>query len=237
MKLGRTLLGAALAWLCLGFCHRSAAQVYSQNIVGYINQVLYAGNNLIANQLDNGDDTLNTLFTNSTPEGATFTKWDAASVQFLPLSTYDVSSGWSINYDLNFGEGGLFDSPSTFTNLFVGSVSPSFVPPAAFTPPLVSGTGKQLLSCVVPIDASFFDVVGRDPANGDYVTTLNPLTQQETTTTFLNGAWDNGDPLLAVGQSAFFGLGDSPSPVPEPATCALLGAGMIALTSLRRKTQ
>ncbi|HEV2694637.1 MAG TPA: PEP-CTERM sorting domain-containing protein [Verrucomicrobiae bacterium] len=207
------------------------AQVYSGNIVGYINQSIAAGNNLIANQLSNSNNTLGVLFAQTTPEGTTFTKWDAANNQYLPASTYDTTGGWSIDYSLNYGEGGLLNSPTSFNNVFVGSVWPGFTGDP-FTPPLVSDTGVLLLACVIPINnASFYDVVGRDPADGEFVTVLNPLTQLESTTTYDDGSWDNGNPALAMGQAAFFGLGDPAAitPVPEPSTNALFGAGLAAL--------
>ena len=109
----------------MGFCGAAQAQVYSQNIVGYYFLNLQPGNNLIANQLGRGDDTLENLFTNNfsdIPEGTTFTKWDAASVQYLPTSTYDTSSGWSINYGLTYGEGGLLNAPYSFTNILFGTI-------------------------------------------------------------------------------------------------------------------
>ena len=241
MKPDRTwvVAGLGLAFL-LGLPALSGAQVYSQNIVGYINQPIYAGDNLIANQLGNGDNSLDTLFSQGIPEGATFAKWNASLAQYMPLSTYDSSTGWSINYDLTYGEGGLFYSPITFNNLFYGTVWPGFDGFHPFTPPVVTGTGRLLLSCVIPIgNASFYDVVGRDPVNGEYVLTLNPLTQTESTTTYNDGTWDNGDPTLAVGQAAFFGLGSQPhltvTFVPEPSTYGLLATGLVTLAALRHK--
>ncbi len=216
----------------------SMAQVYNPNIVGYINQPIYAGNNFLANQLDNGTgNTLSNLFQAGIPQGATFTKWSSSQLQFLPFSTYDQSTGWSINYDLTYGQGGLLHTPSTFTNTFVGSVWPGFNGQIPFNnPPLVSGNGVFLLSCYIPIaNATFFDVVGRAPNNGDYVKTFNALTQLETITTY-NGntdTWNHGVPLLAVGQSAFFGLGVGLAP--EPASTALVGVGILVLAGLRRQ--
>jgi hypothetical protein len=227
--------------LALGVVSQLAAPVssraqISQNIVGYINQPFYTGNNFIANQLSaSGDNnTLSNLFNAGIPEGTTFTKWSASQLQFLPLSTYDQTTGWSINYDLTYGEGGLLHTPSNFTNLFVGTVWPGFNGVDPFTPPLVSSNGLFLLSCYIPIaPATFFDVVGRAPNDGDYVRTFNPLTQLETVTTYEGGLWDHGAPTLAVGQSAFFGLGVGQAP--EPASVALVGAGVAVLALLRRQ--
>jgi hypothetical protein len=221
----------------VGFDVSAHAQVVSSNIVGYINLVLFPGGNLIANQLGNGDNTLNTLFNQGSafnqdiPEGTTFTEWDAASAQYLPLSTYDTYDGWSINYELGYGEGGLLDSPSQFTNPLVGNVWPGYSGFGPFVPPLVSGDGLFLLSCYIPIgSATFYDVVGRDPKNGESVTFLDALSQVSTTTTFENGSWNNSAPSLNVGQAAIFDLG----PAPEPSAWALLGAGFFSLAAFRR---
>ena len=207
------------------------SQTYSSNIVGYINLMLYPGDNLIANQLDNDNNTLNAIFKPGVPEGATFTRWDPLSQQFLPTSVYDINTGWSINYELDFGQGGLLHSPVTFTNLFVGSVWPGFVPNGPFVPPLVTDSGTLLLSCYIPIaPATFYDVVGRDPLNGESVTLLDAVSQISTTTVFENGVWDNGTPILNIGQSAFFNL----ESVPEPAGYSLVGAGLLLLATARK---
>lgn len=237
----RNLIVGLGIFFLLGWCGPAGAQVYSQNIVGYYNLLMRPGDNLIANQLDNsGGNTLTNLFQSGVPQGTTFTKWDANLVQFLPLSTYDSSSGWSINYDLTFGEGGKLTTSTTFTNVFFGTVGPSLNLSGSgplFFPPLISGSGLFLLSCVVPIgNASFFDVVGRAPEDGEYVKIWNSISQTESTTTFDSGFWDNGVPSLAVGQSAFFGLGGiSPSPVPEPSVYGLFGAGLLTLWRLRSR--
>ena len=175
---------------------------------------------------------MNTIFNLNIPQGTNFTKWDAALAQYLPSSTYDINRGWSINYNLGYGEGGLLQSPSQFTNTLVGSIWSGFNDSAAFVPPVVSNSGLLLLSCYIPIpSATFYNVVGREPQNGESVSTLDAISQIVITTTFQNGVWDNGDPSLGIGQSAFFNL----ETAPEPPTLALLGLGLFLLHSLRRR--
>ena len=217
-----------------GSATESRAQIFRDEIIGYYHLALSAGDNLVANQLLNpGGNNLNNLFALGTPQGATFTKWNATTQAYLPVSTYDADSGWSINYDLNLGEGGLLHAPTDFDNTFVGYYWPEFNGNDLVTPPPVSGSGLFLLASWLPFgSATFNDVVGRNPHEGDYVQLLDALTQTTSTTTFSDGAWTQGDPLLNVGQAAFFHLGDATpfgiSAVPEPSTYALFGLGLAA---------
>jgi hypothetical protein len=215
----------------VGVAVSANSQTYSQGVVGYIIQSLDAGDNLIANQLSFSNNTLNAIFQPGVPEGATFTEWDPSSHQYLPTSVYDINTGWSINYELDYGQGGLLNSPVTFTNTFAGSVWPGYDGIGPFMPPLVTDSGTLLLSCFVPIaPATFHDVVGRDPQNGESVTLLD-AGSQISTTTFENGVWDNGTPMLNIGQSAFFNL----ESVPEPAVYNLVGAGLLLLATVRKR--
>ena len=98
----------------------------------------------------------------------------------------------------------------------------------------MTGTGRQLLSCYIPIaPATFYDVVGREPQSGESVTALDPASQTYTTTTYDDGVWNNGAPDLAIGQSAFFNL-EGPYGVPEPAVGELAGVGLLGLAVVRR---
>ena len=234
MKIAKVLALSVL----VGLATSAHCQTYSQNIVGYINQTLYTGNNYMANQLSNSNNTLNAIFAPGVvPEGTTFTEWNPATDQFLPNSVYDTTTGWSIDYTLTYGQGGLLDTPTTFVNTFVGSVWSGFNLDSTFVPPQV-GSGTLLLSCWVPIgDATFYDVVGRNPLNSESVTFLDAATQTYTTTTFEDGIWSNGAPLLNVGEAAFFSLEPVIMPVPEPATYGLLGVGLTVLMAVRARNQ
>lgn len=216
----------------LGFCASATAQ-YSLNVMGYYNKVLYAGDNLIANQLATTNNSLSSIFNSSVPHGSTFTKWDAEQLDFLPVSVYDQSTGWSIQYDLNYGEGGRFHAAATFTNTFVGQVWPGLdIEDEGFNPPVFPGVGLFLRSSVVPLNrATFYHVIGREPQDGEIVTLLNGLSQTSSTTTFINGAWDNGEPLLDIGESGFFYLME----VPEPGVNALLLLSFLSWWAVRRR--
>jgi hypothetical protein len=207
----------------------------SANLVGYYNLPIHAGDNLVANHFQLEDSTLNAVFGNGIPDGTTFSKWDLASRQFLPTSTYSSGNGWSINYDFRPGEGAIFNTSVTFTNTFVGEVDfdgKNLV----FTYPTLP-VGENLLSCSVPYQSDFFHVIGRNPYDHESVRRLDLDTQTYQTSTFQNGVWNNGDPVLRVGESAFFSLVAPASPVPEPRVVVLLAGSLLVLGSRRFTTR
>ena len=213
----------SLSLLILAGLSPSAFAQFSTNVVGYYNRPISAGDNLIANQLYARTNTLNGLFLGGTPNGSTCTKWDAANQQFLPTSLYTSGSGWSINYDLQAGEGALFHTISSFTNTFVGEVHFLDGENVVFTYPSLA-PGIFLLSCSVPAQATFNQVIGRNRYETESVRRLDSTLQSYYTTTFHNGAWDNGIPALQIGESAFFTV------VPEPGVSALLACGVLILS-------
>jgi PEP-CTERM motif len=230
-----------LAVLAVGFATTLPAfAAQPLNIVGYYNRRFYAGDNLVANQLSKDDNRLDSLLTNGVPDGATFTKWSSSANQFLPSSVFDAASdSWSINYDFNpvDGLGGVLHSPSPFTNTFVGEVYQGHDFAHSINGSLF-GTwdgpprpgGLSLLADQDPITATFENVVGRAALDGEWVRTLNEASQTYSVTTFHQiSGWDNGQPMLAIGQGAYFEL------VPEPSTVALGGLGAAALTLLSRR--
>ncbi|TAL04544.1 MAG: PEP-CTERM sorting domain-containing protein [Verrucomicrobia bacterium] len=207
---------------------------------GYYNKPIFPGDNLIANQLDAGDNTLDHIFSlSSVPDGTTFTKWNPVTLSYTPLSVFDADSGlWSSNYSLSFGEGGVLHSPSLWTNLFVGSVYPAAwlgLGTSVWNPNYPNSL--HLISSSVPLggndlDLIFTNAVGRMPNDGEWVKVLDAQTQTYTTSTFLGGLWDT--PVsVKVGDAAWFDLG--PVVVPEPAGCALLGLGGAVFWLQRRR--
>jgi hypothetical protein len=116
----KTLLIAAAA-LAAGVIS-SQAQVYSQNIVGYVNVPLVNGFSLVANPLDdgNGNQLTNILTSANLANKSQVITWNGAS--------YDgaigkVTGGWGANVALPPGTGFFIKNFSTLTtNTFVGSV-------------------------------------------------------------------------------------------------------------------
>jgi hypothetical protein len=233
-------------YLCLAFAVLgSMAGTAHANIVGYVNLTFQPGANWFANPLlntDIGGDDLDSLSSimPTAPDGTTISLWNPAANQFATTSTFN-NGAWSDNLVLDPGTGALLNAPSQFINTFTGTVE-NFDGTIANTDnsfgtaPLFSGPdGFYFLACKTSVALSgnevLQDIIGRGPQNGEQVTTLNALTQTYTTTTFLNGAWNNGDPTLAVGSAAMINLG----PAPEPSSVALILAGVASVIAVRRR--
>jgi hypothetical protein len=228
---------------------------YSTNIVGYANLLFQPGVNLIANQfLNTPDNSLNSILNAGSSLGGlanntTFTLWNNGA--FLPLSVYNSSSdSWSINYQLNLGQGGYLTTASCTTNTFFGSVGPYFSGGSNNVNWLPNySDGLHLVSNPIPIagdlNYEFYNVIGRAPVAGEGVAILNSLTQTYDKNFFNGSEWidqatgDLSTATLHVGEAAWFALGANydmtiPSPVPEPGALALMGLGA-GLLFLRRK--
>ena len=208
--------------------------VVAQNI-GFYNLPVKPGDNLIAYQLDNSpDNDINHVLLGGVLTGSTFTEWDPVGNQLLPVSTFNGTT-WSINYPFApDGIGGVLNSPDDVTLLFAGSVV-NLVTEGPntgqydFTPP-ERDSGTFLLAAAATVNgATFQQIIGRNPNDGDAVRTLDSATQQYSTTTFNNGAWNNGTPSLGVGQAAYFDLA-----VPEPSVYALTGLGALLVVTSRK---
>jgi hypothetical protein len=72
------------------------AQVYSVNIVGYVNQELAGGGafTAVANPLDDGANTLDSLFNGVMPDGGTVQFWNGAGFD-VATKVPDFLGGWS----------------------------------------------------------------------------------------------------------------------------------------------
>jgi hypothetical protein len=205
MKIKATLIAAAT--LAVGVIS-SQAQVYSQNIVGYVNLTLTNGYNLVANQLDyDGTGTNNTLVTcigTNLPNGTQAYAYVAGSYVF---ATYSASAQkWSGNTNacnaaLSVGHGLFIKIPSSATypqtltevgNVIIGTNVNNIA------------AGYQLCSYAFPISGSIQTGLNYTPTHGDRVYVYNPVTASYTFSTFNSGTtWVGGAPNLSVGQAVF----------------------------------
>jgi hypothetical protein len=133
----KTLLLSAVA-MAAGLASSFAqSNVYSANVVGYVNRQLYANTNdavaptfaFVANHLDTG----NNVFTNllqSLPVNSKVLKWNPAGSSFNTFTRVALGAGWSPtgsgSNTLNLGEAALVKlnsgNATGFTNPFVGQV-------------------------------------------------------------------------------------------------------------------
>lgn len=212
-------------------------------IGGYVNQRWVPGPILIANPLNDGTNTLQSVLRHA-PNGTSLSLWDASANDYSITST-KVGDTWTENLELALGTGALVISPSFYTNTYVGAVMTGDgdlyagydlpVPPS----PFAGQAGLYLLGSISPIstvgDDVFLWAVGRVPMNGESVTILEGAGTL-VTHTYTSGIWSNGEPELPVAQSAFFNIQNvnEVAFIPEPSSFALLGLALITIVLVRR---
>jgi len=199
----KTLLIAAAA-LAAGVMH-SQAQVYSQNIVGYVNVPLAAGYNFVANQLDaDGTGTNNGLYTavgTNFPANTAVLYWNPGTALFS--TTKLLASGkWSANNQLitnamNPGSGFFIQVANPTNVTFVGNVitgTNTYPVPAGYT----------VVAPSAPVAGTLDTTNGYHPTKNDAVLVWNNGTALFTTHKWLGTSWSGGgDPQLTVGQAVF----------------------------------
>lgn len=176
------------------------SNVYSLNIVGYVNKVFTGGTPAkftpVGNPLKATNNTINALINGpQVPFGANFFQWNGSGYN---TATF-LGDQWDNNYTLNPGDGGFVLTDATFTNTFVGEVVLSST--NSFS------TGYSFKTSVVP-QAGDLDTLGLGPALGfgDNVLLWNFGSQSFVTYTFLGGGpggWDPILPVVAVAESFF----------------------------------
>jgi hypothetical protein len=116
----KTLLAAAV--LAAGLATSMAqSNVYSLNVVGYVNQVYPVGFSMVNTPLKGTNDNIATLIP-APPSGTVVYKFTGGS--FQAPNIYDPGEGgWSVpTQTLPAGQGYFIKSPSGWTNTFVGEV-------------------------------------------------------------------------------------------------------------------
>lgn len=93
------------------------SNVYSVNIVGYVNKDVPAASAFIANPLDNGTNDLNSILPD-VPSKSTASLWTGSGF----TTSTKTSAGWDPNAATPVGVGFFLNSKSAMTNTFVGNV-------------------------------------------------------------------------------------------------------------------
>jgi hypothetical protein len=204
----RTKLLAAAAILAAGFATVQAQNVYSLNVVGYVNLTVKPGYNLLTAQLNTPSATaaINTVLTNvvGLDDGSTLFGWNAALQTFTEPANYvgtppDGPAWYNADYTALAG-----DNVPRGTAFFINNIGAT---DATIT--LVGEVPQGANSISVPNNYGFlgdFVPVSQEIAtngfpivDGNTVSTWNPLTQGYTEP--LNGigtppdgpAWYNAD--------------------------------------------
>jgi len=185
----------------------ASAQVYSQNVVGYVNTAFKTGANLVCNPLLNTTNDLNTIIPSGV-DGAYITLFNPATGDFDPTSpTFYANNGvsgpgvWDPNITILPGQGFFVTTSSPWTNTFVGDVM------QGASMPLVVPAGFSLLGSLVPIGGNITNVMAQFPLpdNGSYLQTFSNTAGDigETSTFYGSGVWD---PEINIGVGEGFYL-------------------------------
>jgi hypothetical protein len=205
----KTLLIAAAALAASVISSR--AQVYSQNIVGYVNVPLTTGYSALANQLDfdgtGTNNTVETVFGTNLLASTTVLAWEPGLATYTS-ATWINSKGtfkWSgntngINAALNVGGGVFVSSPATNNVTLVGTVIQG-------TNVIALTTGYNLVSPIQPIAGGLQTTLGFSPVVGDTVLEWTPAGQTYVAYNYISSKgtlkWNPSEPQIAVGQSFF----------------------------------
>jgi hypothetical protein len=204
MRAKTLLLTAALS--AAGMISAVAADnVYSVNVVGYINVGLASGYTMIANQLDDGKGNKVVALLPTPPEDTWIYKYNPASGGYDILHFIDAAwEGDNLDLTLAPGEGvfAYVNTAATFT--FVGEVKQS----QGGAPLTVSlPQGYAVASSIVPQAGKLQTDLKYAPAEDDWIYQFDPATGGYKVNHFIDAAWEgdnNGDePSIKVGESFF----------------------------------
>jgi len=195
-----------------------AQNVYSLNVVGYINIPLVEGFNFVANQLDYDgtgmNNTVGNVLGTNLPLGTYVYTWVNGGFTNAFYNTVKGSStaSWNVPITLNPGQGAIISIPKgglagTSSNLtVVGQVDQG----SLVNTNLAANGGYSLVASIVPLTGGITSVLGYTPTIGDTVYTFNAAGQTYAPSLTYNtikgqstASWQPSEPDLAVGQGFF----------------------------------
>jgi hypothetical protein len=185
------------------------SNVYSLNVVGYVNVVVEGGGsyNLIANPLNNtsGGNGLTNLFKAGTGPGNfdQVLTWDVNTFDFSTVQPSYGGGAWDKNVALPVGTGFFYvNANSTFTNTFVGEVIQG-----SYTNKLIGGGSYNAVGSSVPVGGSFTNALGGlVPGNFDQVLAWDValFDFKAVQPSYGGGAWTTTALPLNVGEGFFY---------------------------------
>jgi len=208
MRTKTILLTAAV---CAAGVASSVAQVYSVNIVGYVNVPFTTAFKMVANPLDAPTNSLaNTIKT--PPPQSNFYEWNGAGFNIYVYAPASPAGGWTLNLstpaDAPFapGGGGLFKANAPFTNTFVGEVRQGNLTNAY-------PVGYSIRSSQVPLaananvlglTAAFSPPPAQNVLKGNNLDPFGYITYTRgLPATFPPDGWSPSTPSLEIGEAVF----------------------------------
>jgi len=171
---------------------------------------IQAGTNLIANQLDQGGDTLYEIMP-VVPDGTVVSKFDNTNGVWSS-SAYNAALGAWIpsSIVLRPGDGAELISPTNFTLTFTGT------PRVPGLPPNIPSGQAWLVSRQTNDLGTYENIIGAPPSPGAVIYQWNPTNENYTLYTYTSEGWSGGvEPTAAVGESLWIGpTGGEPVAIP-----------------------
>ena len=153
---------AAAAIIAAGAASSMAqSNVYSLNVVGYVNKPFVSGNAyIVTSPLTSGSNTLKDIIPNP-PDNTVVLRWDVGAQDLSgTVPTYSTAlSQWSPNPVIATGEAFLVVGAGDFTNTFVGEVRQG-----AITVPIAGNGNADLIGSPVPVAGNLSVILTNYPA-------------------------------------------------------------------------
>ena len=205
MRTKTTLVAAAI--IAAGLASSMAqANVYSLNVVGYVNVTVQGGGayNLIANPLNNTTgNTLTNIFSGPQSPSSQVLKWDPNTVDFSAVQPSYAGGKWDANVSLPVGEGFFYVNQSAmFTQTFVGDVVQG-----SFTNTLAGAGAYNAIGASVPEGGNFTAAItGLVPASSDQVLKwdANTVDFNATQPSYAGGVWTPAALTINPGEGFFY---------------------------------
>lgn len=190
------------------------SNVYSLNVVGYVNKAFSGGNYvLVGNPLNGTNNDLNTIIPGP-PDQTLVNRWNPATqdLDSVQPTYFQATHTWTPNVVIKPGEGFFVIASQNFTNTFVGEVAQGSIT----NPVTILGGGNYVaVASPVPIGGSLSNILsGYQATDQDLVNTWNVGTQDldpvQYTYFTSTGKWQP-DANIPVGDGFFLIRSGSPN--------------------------